>query len=342
MSGSTIPPHDARPAEPGVGVSEHWEAVVVGGGPAGLSAALVLARCRRRVLVVDSGHYRNARADRLRAYLTRDGTRPDEFLALARAEVERYGVEVRRARVTSACRRGDGFELTLDPSDRVAATKLLLATGVVDRLPALDGIEAFWGTSVVHCPFCDGWELRNRPLGVYGHGRAGLELSLALQTWSPDVTLFTDGPARIDRLGRDQLARYGIHVCTARIARLAGRGAMLEAVVLREPGGERRVACGGLFLTTGQVQHSDLAPMLGCERTPRGAIRTDRLEQSTVPGVFVVGDASRDPQLAIIAAAEGAKAAFAVHHALPVHAPRARADVPHARTASLDRHGTAS
>ncbi|HET7226800.1 MAG TPA: NAD(P)/FAD-dependent oxidoreductase [Candidatus Eisenbacteria bacterium] len=323
MSATNAAPHDARPAAPGVAVSASYDAVIVGGGPAGLSAALVLARCRRRIVVLDSGRYRNARAPRLHAYLTRDGTPPGELLELARAEVRGYGVEVRRALVISACPADGGFAVTLDSGERLAARKLLLATGVVDRLPVLEGIDRFYGVTVVHCPYCDAYELRDRPLGVYGHGCAGRDLSLALQSWSADVALFSDGPARLEPADRARLDARGIRVHSGRVRALEGEGDQLETVVLRGRGGEVRVPCRGLFLTTGQVQHSDLARSLGCERTPRGAIRTGRYEQTTVPGVFVVGDASRDPQLAIIAAAEGAKAAFAIHRALPVATPDA-------------------
>ncbi len=297
----------------GAGGTPVWDAVIVGGGPAGLSAALVLARCRRRVVVFDSGRYRNAQARAVHAYLTRDGTPPDALRALAREEVQRYGVEVRPATVTAARRLPDHFEVTIDSGEVAVARQLLLATGVVDRLPVIEGLEQFYGVTVVHCPYCDGWELRDRPLGVYGHGRAGLMLGLTLTSWSRDVTVFSDGPARMSSEARARLARHGVQLLTGRIRALEGEGDQLGSV--RFVTGAA-APCRGLFLTTGQVQHSDLAPMLGCLRTPRGAIHTDRFEQTTVRGVFVVGDASRDPQLAIVAAAEGAKAAFAIHAAL--------------------------
>lgn len=289
------------------------DVVIVGGGPAGLSAALVLARCRRRIVVFDSGRYRNARAKHLNAYLTRDGTPPSEFLDIARREVAAYGVEVRRVLVTGACTCEGGYEVTLETGERVRAHTLLLATGVADRPPAVEGLEQFYGVTVVHCPYCDGWELRERPIGVYGHGHGGASLALALLNWSDDVTLFTDGYTRVSRADRGQLAARGVRVETARIERLQGTGDQLERIVLVDG---RSVPCRGLFLTTPQVQRSDLAPMLGCTSTPRGAIRTGRFQESSVRGVYVVGDSSQDPQLAIIAAAEGAKAAFAIHTAL--------------------------
>src|SRR5687768_7612451 len=146
-----------------------YDVLIVGGGPAGLSAALVLGRCRRRVLVCDAGRPRNAASHGLHGFLTRDGIKPSEFLEIARQQLRPYDtVELKQTEVTSARRLANGFELTLANGESVSARKLLLATGVVDELPALDGLPDFYGRSVFHCPYCDGWEVRDQPLAIYG------------------------------------------------------------------------------------------------------------------------------------------------------------------------------
>src|SRR4051794_12723796 len=178
-----------------------YDVLIVGGGPAGLSAALVLGRCRRRVLVVDSGRPRNAAARAMHGYLSRDGIRPRELLRLGRAEVERYGVEVLDAEVDSARALAPGevsdpcagFEVVTEVGQRFRSRKLLLATGVQDVLPPIEGAERYFGRGVHHCPYCDGWEHRDRNLVAYGAGHAATGLALSLRTWSGRVTTCTGG-----------------------------------------------------------------------------------------------------------------------------------------------------
>ncbi|MEZ0334294.1 MAG: NAD(P)/FAD-dependent oxidoreductase, partial [Gemmatimonadales bacterium] len=146
-----------------------WDCIIVGGGPAGLSAALMLGRCRRRVLLCDVGGQRNLRSHAMHGYLTRDGVSPAEFLRLARAELGRYGtVECRELEIVEATREDGGFAVCAADGTRLNTRKLLLATGVIDELPAIEGLDALYGTSVHHCPYCDAWEWRDRPLAAYG------------------------------------------------------------------------------------------------------------------------------------------------------------------------------
>src|SRR6185436_3570317 len=180
------------------------DVVIVGAGPAGLSAALVLGRCRRSVLICDTGKPRNACSLALHGYLTRDGISPKEFLAIGRRELAQYDtVRVRDVGAKDAqCGPDRCFTVTLDDGEVVACRKLLLATGVVDNLPEIDGIRELYGRSVFHCPYCDGWEVRDQPIAIYGRGSRGLGLSLELTAWSRDLVLCSDGPAEIDDEGR--------------------------------------------------------------------------------------------------------------------------------------------
>ncbi len=293
-----------------------YDVIIVGGGPAGLSAALILGRCRRRVLLCDAGRPRSAPSRHLNGFLTRDGTPPEELRRRGREQLGTYdSVEVRDAEATDVSRRtGGGFEVTLDGDGgrarSEASRKLLLATGVVDSLPDVEGLRELYGRSVFHCPYCDGWEHRDQPLAVYGRGANGQRLALELTAWSRDLVLCTDGPALLPPDNLDRLAHNGIGLREERIARLEGRDGVLERVRFETGGALPRRA---FFFASAERQASDLAQRLGCMLTPRGDVETGRYETTGVPGLYVAGDASRRVQLAVVAAAEGAMAAFAIN-----------------------------
>jgi thioredoxin reductase len=291
-----------------------YDCIIVGAGPAGLSAALMLGRCRRRVLVCDAGESRNARSKGLHNYLTRDGIAPLEFLRLARKEVEEYPtIEFLPAEVKDARRTSDGFTVVLADRTELGARKLLLATGVVDDLPDIDGLRPLYGTSVHHCPYCDGWEWRDQPIAIFGRGEEGFALALALTVWSDDLVLCTDGPSRLTRTQREQLERVGIAVREDEVVRLEGQRGWLSRVIFAEGEPLPRRA---LFLSSAQHQRSDLALRLGCRFTEKGAVNTGSCEATDVPGLYVAGDASKDTQFVIVAAAEGAEAGMAINKAL--------------------------
>ena len=294
------------------GADDAYDVVIVGAGPAGLSAALILGRCRRSVLVCDTGKPRNAASRSLHGYLTRDGIPPSEFLAIAVDQLRQYTtIEMRHVEVTAArCLPDRRFEVRLADGKTVHGRKLLLATGVVDNAPSIDGFAQFYGSSVFHCPYCDGWEVRDAALAIYGRGERGLGLSLELTAWSRDLVLCTDGPSEIDDAGRARLQRHGIALREERVARLEGRDGILEHVVF-ESGS--RLPRRALFFTTGQFQQSDLSLQLGCEVNAKGTVRTGKYETTHLKGLYVAGDASRAVQWVVVAAAEGAEAAFAIN-----------------------------
>ncbi|HEV7473931.1 MAG TPA: NAD(P)/FAD-dependent oxidoreductase [Pyrinomonadaceae bacterium] len=291
-----------------------FDVIIVGAGPAGLSAALVLGRCRRRVLICDAGHPRNAASNHLHGFLTRDGIQPAEFLRSGREQLRPYEtVELRPDTVTDASKTASGFEVVLENGERIHCRKLLLATGVVDDIPEIAGLEALYGTSVFHCPYCDGWEMREQPLAVYGQGENGAGLALELTLWSSKLVLCTDGPARLASKERQRLAHHNIAIREEKIARLEGDAGVLQQIVFAN--GET-LATRGLFFSTGQRQGSDLAAKLGCEFTEQGCVRTGDYEITNIPGLYVAGDASRFVQFVIVAASEGAQAAVAINKEL--------------------------
>lgn len=291
-----------------------WDVLVVGGGPAGLSAALMLGRCRRRVLVCDAGPKRNEASRSLHAFLTRDGTPPAELLEIARAQLRRYRtVRLLRARVGTVKRRARVFEATLTRGRRVRARRVLLATGVVDELPRWPGLRRFYGRSVFHCPYCDGWEFRDRRLAAWGPTSATAGLALKLTSWSPRVTLLTGGRYRLASRMRARLAANGVAVRDEPVVRLAGDATALERVVVA--GGEP-VACDALFLSVPCRQSCGLSLELGCRLAKGGTVIADRRSRTHGDGVFAAGDASIDSQLVVVAASEGARAAIAIHEEL--------------------------
>ena len=290
-----------------------YDCIIVGGGPAGLSAALMLGRSRRRVLLCDFGEQRNLAARRMHGYPTRDGTPPAEFLRMARAELDRYGtIERRELEIVDACREGDGFGVVGAGGIRLTTRKLLLATGVADDLPDIPGLEALYGTSVHHCPYCDAWEWRGRPLAVYGCDEKGVGLALSLLSWSSDVVYCSGGtPLSGEAAGR--LRAWGIGIREEPVLRLEGAEGMLERIVFADADPAPRSA---LFLSCGQHQKSPLADRLGCHFNEKGSVATGKCEATNVRGLYVAGDASKEAQFVIVAAAEGAEAGMAIHKAL--------------------------
>ncbi|MEP6741123.1 MAG: NAD(P)/FAD-dependent oxidoreductase, partial [bacterium] len=249
-----------------------FDVIIIGAGPAGLSGALVLGRCRRRVLVCDAGHPRNSASHALHNYLTRDGLDPAEFLRLGRKELQTYEtVKLRTIEVSDAQCLEKGFEVTFSDGKRATARKLLIATGVVDDLPQLTGLAEFYGRSVFHCPYCDGWEMRDQPLAIYGQGENGLGLALELTLWSGDLVLCTDGPSLLSAEQLQRLARHNVAVRDERILRLEGSDGILKEIVFV---GGKIIQRRGMFFSTGQKQGSDLPRKLGCEFTDQGCVKT--------------------------------------------------------------------
>jgi thioredoxin reductase len=293
-------------------MQETYDVIVVGAGPAGLSAALILGRCRRTVLICDTGKPRNAASHALNGYLTRDGIPPSEFLEIGRRELAKYTTVrmIATGAAAAECVEGGRFKIVLEDGDVVFSRKLLIATGVVDNVPDVPGFKALYGSSVFHCPYCDGWEVRDQPIAIYGRGSRGLGLALELTAWSADIVLCTDGPSEIDADGLARLERNGIKVRDERVTSLEGTDGILERVHFERGDPLPRRA---MFFTTGQSLQSELALHLGCEVNEKGTIATGKYEKTHLPGLFVAGDASRAVQWVVVAAAEGAEAAFAIN-----------------------------
>jgi thioredoxin reductase len=289
-----------------------FDVAIVGGGPAGLSAALMLGRCRRRVLVLDLGQPRNRRSQALHGYLTRDGIAPSALIEIGRRELQPYGVDLRPVGVTAAQLVDDHYRISLADGTGEDARYLLIATGVIDDLPAIPGFEECYGRSIFHCPYCDGWERRDRPLAAFGRGAEVAGLALALKTWSADILACTHG-APLERRLRERLARNGIQTRVEPIARIEHADGALRRIAFTSGEALEREA---LFFATAQHPQSSLAITLGCALNRRGTVKTGSLCDTNIPRVYVAGDASRDAQFVVVAASEGMKAAVAINKAL--------------------------
>jgi thioredoxin reductase len=287
-------------------VESKFDVVIVGGGPAGLSGALLLGRCRRRVLVCDSGRYRNAATHAVHGFLSRDGIAPDELREIGRQQLACYDIEIRHCTVKGVEKREDHFRVMFEDGGECLGRRLLVATGMVDQLPEIQGIKSFYGSSVHHCPYCDAWDHRDQPMAAYGKDRAAYGLALSLKTWTEKVTLLTDGACRLSKEEREQLDLLGIEFRTDRVLRLEGEGGKLERIQFQK--GDP-LACQAIFFNTGQHQQCSVGGMLGCVFTQRGAIKVDRFERTNIPGVYAAGDCSRNVQFVSVAAAQGSIAA---------------------------------
>ncbi|WP_439880659.1 NAD(P)/FAD-dependent oxidoreductase [Pontibacter sp. MBLB2868] len=287
-----------------------YDVIIIGGGPAGLNAAMILGRSRRRVAVFDSGEPRNRWARSMNGFLSSDGVNPGDFIKKGRAELEKYSVDLIDIKIESAT-YSKGQYVVNDANGKVYhAKKLLLATGLQDDLPELEGILPLYGKSIHHCPYCDGWESRDKAIAVYGKDRNGVGQALAMKNWSDDVTLYTDGTTKLTRADLEKLHNNRVKVNNAKITELEGTDGQLQFIVTDDGQKHPQEA---MFFSTGTKQKSNLGQELGCEFTSSGVIRTRRLQQANIPGLYVAGDAARDMQLVIVAAAEGAKAGVAIN-----------------------------
>ena len=291
-----------------------YDAIVIGGGPAGLTCAIYLGRYRRRVLVIDDARPRNYASRGIHGFLGHHSIKPEELLARGRAEAEACGVDFLRGRASDVERVADVFEVTTDHAV-LRARRIVLAYGVRDTLPDIPQLESYYGISVHHCPDCDGYEARDRRIGVIGWGAKAAAMALKLLQWSDDLVVFTHGhPRAWDEETNSKLLAEQIDVKDERIVALEGRDGIIEAAVLAT--GER-VACGALFFNIKTERSCDLAESLGCRcDDPHPDIVVDEHRQTSVEGVYAIGDLAPGAQLVITAAAGGAIAAIAIHESL--------------------------
>lgn len=290
-----------------------YDVIIIGGGPAGLNAAVVLGRCLRKVLLFDSGKQRNRYSHGMHNYLTRDNIKPAKFLELSKTESKKYGVKHQNIEVIHARKTGDFFEVTDKNKKKYQSKKLILATGLSDRLPKLSGAAEMYGKSMFHCPYCDGWEIRNKKIGLYAESKNGIDLALILTTWTKKITFYTNGKKFLRSNNKDLLISKGIAVNDSKIKSLNGAGGYIKTIEFSNGTNDK---CEALFFSTGYEVQCDLVESLGCNMGKYKVAITNKSQQTNIPGLYVVGDASRDMHFVVVAAAEGAKAGVYINKEL--------------------------
>ncbi len=293
-----------------------YDCVIIGGGPAGLNAALVLGRARRKVVIVDDGQPRNRVTHESHGYLTRDRIKPAEFRKIAYEEVLHYpSVEHMSVRAEQAERLDNGqFRIELNDGRQLLARKLLFTTGIKEVLPDIQGVTDCYGQSLFNCPFCDGWEQRDQPLAIIGTESRIMHLTKMVHTWSQDIVVFTNGASVLESEQQLELEEKGIVVITTPIAELQHEGGKLQRVILSD--GQSIERSGG-FVMPQFLPKAAFHDTLGYELNEQGYIQVDEMGRTTVDGLYSAGDAAfKGPSQLIIAAAQGSLTGAMIHGAL--------------------------
>lgn len=293
---------------------EQADVIIIGGSYAGLAASMALGRALRKVYVIDSGLPCNRQTPHSHNFLTQDGETPAAIALQAKAQLGRYAtVTLLQAKATAAAKTHDGFTVHTDTGEVFMARKLLFATGIRDIMPALPGFAACWGISVLHCPYCHGYEVRHTPIGVLANGEAGYEMAKLIRNWTKNLRLFTDGPAQLSTAQQNYLAAQNIPVVTQKVLEIAHANGQLQYLLLEDGS---KVLLQAVFARPPFEQHCELPAQLGCSFTGNGLLQVDDFQQTTVPGVCAAGDNASPLRAVAMAVATGTKAGATINKAL--------------------------
>ncbi len=265
-----------------------FDLIIVGGSYAGLAAAMALGRALRTVLVVDDGKPCNRQTPHSHNFLTNDGKTPAEIAALANLQVSQYKtVEFFNGLATNGRKTDEGFEIQVSSGETFAAKKLIFATGIKDIFPGIPGIEACWGISVIHCPYCHGYEVRQEKTGTLGNGDAGFDFSRLIANWTKDLTLFTNGPSTLTVEQSAQLQQHEIKIVEKKIEKIEHHNGHIQHLRFEDG---TSFPLKAIYAPSPFEQHCKIPELLGCALTEEGYIKIDNFQETTVPGVFAIGD----------------------------------------------------
>ena len=297
---------------------QKFDAIIVGGSYSGLAAAMALGRALKRVLVIDSGKPCNAQTPHSHNFLTRDGMPPAEIAAIAKAQVQCYEhVQFVYGLASAGKKTGDGFEISLDDGRQFGAAKLIFATGIKDMFPDIDGFAHCWGISAIHCPYCHGYEVRHQKTGILGNGEAVYEYVALISNWTADLKIFTNGKSEFTTGQTEKLRARGIDIIEKQIARLEQRNGQIGSIRFTDGS---TAALSVLYAPRPFEQHSKIPETLGCEMTDEGFIKTDALQQTSVPGIFACGDNASRMRTVANAVSTGTTAGIAASKAIVLEA----------------------
>ncbi len=288
-----------------------FDTIIVGGSTAGLSAAIYLGRFRRKVLIIDSQKPANRFSHASHSFFTRDGISPAELVAIGKEQLRPYEtVTLQSGEVTGVVPDGQRFAITLADGSQYSARKILLASGLKDTLPAIEGLEPFWGRSAFHCPYCDGWEQRDQPVAIINTGEKALHIAKLLRVLTSDLVICSNGDAELDPDQRAFLAKHNIRLIETSIERVEGHDTQVEQIVFADGSTLARKA---IFIAPTVTQHSDFATQLGCEVNQNGIVKIDPQGRTNVAGVYAAGDIAYPARQLIIAASQGALAGIGIN-----------------------------
>src|SRR5690554_5231468 len=270
--------------------SKYFEAIIIGGSYAGLSAAMSLGRSLRKVLIIDNGLPCNRQTPHSHNYLTQDGKTPKEVTTLAKQQVEKYDtIKFYKGLATSGTKTENGFEITTDANDKFSTKKLIFATGIKDVMPDIKGFSECWGISVIPCPYCHGYEYQNQNTGIIANGAAAFHLAPLIKNLTDKVTILTDGKADFDSEQIDKLKEHKIKVIETKISEIEHNNGYIQNVVFSDG---TKMPFDVAYASISFVQHSDIPRSLGCEQTEHGYIKVDTFQKTNIEGVFACGDNS--------------------------------------------------
>ncbi|KKB38838.1 NAD(P)/FAD-dependent oxidoreductase [Bacillus thermotolerans] len=291
------------------------DVAIIGGGPGGLSAALVLGRALRKVTVIDEGKPRSRVTVKAHGFLTRDGVHPSEIREVAHEQMKAYeNVQVVKDTVEIAEKIDGLFSLRTRKGEEFLSRRLIVATGMKDHLPKITGMEKVYGKTVFHCPYCDGWERKGEPLAIFGNGKGLMPFIKTIYNWSRDLIVFTNGPAALIDEEKRQLKQRGIDVMEEPILAIESTNGQMEQILLKDRGPVKRTS--GFMVTTGETQASAIPSMLGVPLDERGQYETREHGQTSINGLFIIGDAKNTFTSIVGAASQGYEAGVALNHDL--------------------------
>ncbi|MBM7703747.1 FAD-dependent oxidoreductase [Metabacillus iocasae] len=281
-----------------------FDCIVIGGGAAGLNAALVLGRSRRNTLIIDENQPRNRVTRESHGFLSRDGIKPEEFKKISLEQLKKYpNVRYDQDRVENVVKFAAAFEVTTKEGNVYRSKKVIFATGMKDQLPSIKGLREVYGTSVFPCPYCDGWERRDKKLAVFGNEEWLMHYVKMIYNWSKDLIVFTNGPAKITGSEKKELMEHGVQLVESPIVELQSTNGQLEKIVVKS--GESFERTDGFILDTGETQASDIPFKLGVELNEMGGYKVSENRETTIEGLYIIGDAKNTFSGLIMAASEG-------------------------------------